>query len=228
VKTQGSLLGENAAVVLLFSLVASGQIRLRRIDGWQRIAAVLGRLTSVAAYSLGAGVQMSRTVMMAILSVATVGLAVSYTITGSAQSSSGREDEEAIKKVIMEMTEGFNKHDAKAATRMYTPDADLITVRGERYKGAAEMEKGLAAIFATRAKNAVLQTLSVSVRSIRPDVALAHVTNELSGLVSPDGQQLPAHQELSLRVLVKENGTWRVAAFHNTMLRPFGAPAGSK
>ena len=29
------------------------------------------------------------------------------------------EDREAIKKVIVEMSEGFNKHDAAAATRMY-------------------------------------------------------------------------------------------------------------
>ncbi len=32
-KTQGSLLTEDAALVLLFSLVASGQIKLRKIDG---------------------------------------------------------------------------------------------------------------------------------------------------------------------------------------------------
>src|SRR5262245_11257880 len=49
VKTQGSLPGENAALVLLFSLVASGQIKLRRIDGWQKIAAVLSQHTVVAA-----------------------------------------------------------------------------------------------------------------------------------------------------------------------------------
>jgi hypothetical protein len=42
VKTQGSLPTEDAAVVLLFSLVASGQIRLRRIDGWQKIATCSG------------------------------------------------------------------------------------------------------------------------------------------------------------------------------------------
>jgi len=41
VKTQGSLPTEDAALVLLFSLVASGQIRLRRIDGWRKIATVL-------------------------------------------------------------------------------------------------------------------------------------------------------------------------------------------
>jgi putative transposase len=49
VKTQGSLPSEDAAVVLLFSLVATGQIKLRRIDGWQKIATVLSQNTSVAA-----------------------------------------------------------------------------------------------------------------------------------------------------------------------------------
>jgi putative transposase len=41
VKTQGSLPSEDAALVLLFGLVASGQIRLRRVDGWRQIPAVL-------------------------------------------------------------------------------------------------------------------------------------------------------------------------------------------
>jgi putative transposase len=49
VKTQGSLPGEDAAVVLLFSLVVSGQIKLRRIDGWRKIAAVLRQPPAAAA-----------------------------------------------------------------------------------------------------------------------------------------------------------------------------------
>ena len=49
VKTQGSLPGEDAAVVLLFSLVASGQVKLRKIDGWQKIGSVLSRRTVEAA-----------------------------------------------------------------------------------------------------------------------------------------------------------------------------------
>jgi hypothetical protein len=40
------------AVVLLFSLLASGQIRLRRIDGWQKIATVLRQQTPRAADDL--------------------------------------------------------------------------------------------------------------------------------------------------------------------------------
>ena len=48
-KTQGSLPSDDAALVLLFSLVASGQIKLRRIDGWRKIATVLSQHPTVAA-----------------------------------------------------------------------------------------------------------------------------------------------------------------------------------
>lgn len=41
VKTQGALPTEDAALVLLVGLVVSGQIRLRRIDGWRQIPAML-------------------------------------------------------------------------------------------------------------------------------------------------------------------------------------------
>ena len=65
-------------------------------------------------------------------------------------------------------------------------------------------------IFKTRAKNATLRTEDVKIRFIRPDVAITHVTNELSGLVTPDGQTLSPQKELSMRVFVKEggNGEW--------------------
>jgi hypothetical protein len=49
VKTQGSLPTEAAALVLLFSLVASEQIKLRKIDGWQKIGAMLNQHRAVAA-----------------------------------------------------------------------------------------------------------------------------------------------------------------------------------
>jgi putative transposase len=48
VKTQGSLPTEDAALILLFSLGVSGQIKLRRIDGWRKIATVLRERTVAA------------------------------------------------------------------------------------------------------------------------------------------------------------------------------------
>ena len=139
--------------------------------------------------------------------------------------SSQHGDEEAIRRVIVEMTDAFNRHDANAATAMYRPDADLVTVRGERYKGSDGMRNGLAGIFATRARHATLRTLGITVRFLGPDVAIAHVLNELSGLVSARGEPLPAHEELSLRVFVRDGELWSVAAFHNTLVRPFSPEA---
>jgi putative transposase len=49
VKTQGALPTEDAALVLLFGLVVSGQIRLRRLDGWRQIPAVLSQRPRTAA-----------------------------------------------------------------------------------------------------------------------------------------------------------------------------------
>jgi uncharacterized protein (TIGR02246 family) len=131
-----------------------------------------------------------------------------------------RADEEAIRKIIADMTDASSKGDAKAATRMYAADADFVTGRGDRFTGATEIEQRLAAIFTTRGAEVRVKTLNVTVRFIRPDVAVAHVTNELRGLVGSDGHQLPAQQELSIRVFTKDDATWRVAAFHNTVVKP--------
>jgi uncharacterized protein (TIGR02246 family) len=140
---------------------------------------------------------------------------------GAAQttSSGARDDEDAIRAVMAATTDAFSRHDAKAWAKFCTPDAQLVTVRGESMKGIAEIEQGLTTIFQTRGRNVTLKTVEVAVRFIRPDVALAHVTNELSGLASPQGQTLPPHQELSIRVLVKDQGVWRITAFHNTILQ---------
>ena len=155
-----------------------------------------------------------------IISVATVvGIGVSL-LARNAQAPSDRADEDAIKAVINSTTDAFNNHDPRAWLRLATADAELITARGEVMHGAAEIEKGLTALFQGRNKNASVKTLGIRLRLIRPDVALAHVTNEISGVVDASGQTLPPSRELSFRILVKDQGVWRMTAFHNTVVQP--------
>ena len=144
-----------------------------------------------------------------------------FLVVGCKQSNSKGKDEQTIRNIILQMTESFNKHDAKAATQMYTSNADFVNVRGDKYTGAEEIQQKLAAILSTRAKEATLKTLNTTIRFVNPELAIAHVSNELSGLVDSAGLKLPSHQELSIRVFIKEKGNWRVTAFHNTMIRPF-------
>ena len=140
-------------------------------------------------------------------------------IGAQTSSSDAGADEDSVKAVIAATTEAFSRHDAKAWVKFCTPDAQLVTVRGESMKGVAAIEKGLTTIFQARGRNVTLKTRDVAVRFVRPDVALAHVINDLSGLVSPEGKTLPSHQELSIRVLVKDQGVWRITAFHNTIVQ---------
>ena len=72
----------------------------------------------------------------------------------AAQQVGTNEDEAAIRKVIVEMTDGFNNHDGKAAARMYTSDARFVSVRGDMMNGQPGIEKGLSEILSSRAKNA--------------------------------------------------------------------------
>ena len=154
-----------------------------------------------------------------VVLLASLGIFAATDVAAQTSISDARNDEDSIKAVMAATTDAFSRHDAKAWVTFCTPDAQLVTVRGESMKGVAAIEKGLTTIFQTRGRNVTLTTLAVAVRFIRPDVALAHVTNELSGLVSPEGQTLPPHQELSIRVLVKDQGVWRITAFHNTIVQ---------
>jgi uncharacterized protein (TIGR02246 family) len=133
-----------------------------------------------------------------------------------AQNSGAPEDEAAIRAIIDKMTDAFNKHDAKASSQFYAPDADFVNVAGRSARGPAEIEKFGAAAHSTRLKEATIKTLNVTIRFIRPDVAIVHKTHEMSGFLGPDGTKVPPYQELGLWVFEKENGVWLVASFQNT------------
>ena len=74
-----------------------------------------------------------------------VGVGVSRA-TGIAKSVENPTEVDAIKVLMVQTTESFNRHDAKAWARFCTPDAQLVTVRGESMKGISEIEKGLATV----------------------------------------------------------------------------------
>jgi uncharacterized protein (TIGR02246 family) len=140
----------------------------------------------------------------------------SGTSQGHAQNSGTPEDEASIRAIIVKITDAFNGHDAKAGSQFYAPDADFVNVAGQLTIGPAEIEKFGAAAHATRLKEATIKTLNVTIRFIRPDVAIVRETHEMSGFRGPDGAKVPPYQETSLRVFEKENGNWLVATFQNT------------
>jgi uncharacterized protein (TIGR02246 family) len=142
-------------------------------------------------------------------------------VTGTSAARAQRDtagDEAEILAVMARGADAFNRHDAAAAAAVYASDADLVNVRGDHLKGSTEIERGLARAFATRYKDARMKRGEVSIRFLRPDVALAYVINEI-GATGEDGAAT-VHRELGLRVFVKDGGAWRIAALHNTPIVP--------
>ncbi|WP_046862804.1 hypothetical protein [Microvirga massiliensis] len=64
-------------------------------------------------------------------SASLVGMALSlwWPVTVNGQDSPS--DEAEIRRLVSEMTDRFNHHDAAAYMRLYTPDADFVSARGE-------------------------------------------------------------------------------------------------
>jgi len=115
-------------------------------------------------------------------------------------------DEKALRQLHREFVAVYNKGDAKAVAPFYTPDADFVGIRGDTYRGRAEIEKRTANIFA-QSKGAKLKSPFGSLRFITPDVAIADRSEELT----PPAQGGPGRIHATV-VYVKRDGKWLQAS----------------
>jgi uncharacterized protein (TIGR02246 family) len=127
-------------------------------------------------------------------------------------------DESAIRKSIEDTIAAFNTRKASAILQVYTQNLDVVTTRGEHLRERDDLAGRLQGLFSRPDFSLQQRLVDLTIRFVRDDVALAHVEIEMSGAVSASGEPQPPHRELSLRVYVQEEGTWRVTAFHNTVM----------
>ncbi len=165
---------------------------------------------------------MEQILILAILTIAALGTADGHMSTARSQGHTSGDDEKAIEAVIAEMTAAFNQR--LPVTSLFTDDADYVNVQGMWLKGAAQIERGRKQRFETALKDARIKVLDVQIRFLKPDVAIAHVTHEIEGMLDSSEKKLPPHRELNIRVFVKQGGRWRVTAFQNTTIAA-GAPS---
>lgn len=126
-------------------------------------------------------------------------------------------DEEEIRKFILRGIERFNKHEVQpTGVAAFTPDADFVNVEGMWMRGAQEINRVHTKASTTWLKDAKITLIELTVRFVRPDVVIVRQLHEMTGSQSPSGENLPPHKQLSIRVLVKENGKWMTTAFQNT------------
>ena len=101
----------------------------------------------------------------------------------------------------------WNSHDMKAFERLFTEDADWVTTYDTRDEGRASIVADLRAAHESWAKTATVVSSKVSVRLLRPDVAIVH----FNALTSVGNERPPAGRTM-LFVGVKQADGWRITA----------------
>ena len=119
--------------------------------------------------------------------------------------------ERAVRKVVTDYVETWNRHDPKSHVQLYSEDVDFVTAVGALHKGRAENEANGVAIFNGQFKDAHLVVKSVSVRFLRPDVAVAHLFHE-----NIFGGGAQKHIAVLTFILTKHGDQWLIDVGQNT------------
>lgn len=128
-------------------------------------------------------------------------------------------DVAAVRAVVLQQADAWNRHDAAAYSALFTADCDVVNIVGWWWKSRAEMQAKLTRAFSSVFRESTLTFDGVSVKFLTPEVAVAHATWRMTGMHMPPGIPPPDHGIQTL-VLTRHDGTWRIAEFQNTLSKP--------
>jgi uncharacterized protein (TIGR02246 family) len=128
-------------------------------------------------------------------------------------------DEAAIQQLLSELVDAWNRGDAQAYGARYRADGTFTNVNGAFYVGRDEFNRRHEEVLGGYLRGTTLALTTKELRFIRPDVAAVDIDTSLFGVqAQPPGVQAAPDGTLHtclLLVLVKEGGTWWIAAYHN-------------
>jgi uncharacterized protein (TIGR02246 family) len=131
-------------------------------------------------------------------------------------------DEAAIRRIVQNETATWNTGDAVGYSRDFAPTGTFTNIRGQYFEGYPAFLKQHQVIFDGMFKNSTLKQDVVSLRFIRPDVAVVETLTSVTSKQSPPGvarDESGAFHTRLLQVLAKDRGVWKVVVYHNTDLK---------
>ncbi|HLO07446.1 MAG TPA: SgcJ/EcaC family oxidoreductase [Terriglobales bacterium] len=141
-----------------------------------------------------------------------------------ARAQSGLSDSRAIEALVAELTDAWNRGDARAFSARFAADGSFTNVLGIVAYGREIFELRHAEIFRTIYQGSVLQQSIGRLYFIRPDVAVVDVDAAVSGYLRlPPGVQAANDGALRAKlqlVVTREDSEWWIAAFHNVDVKP--------
>lgn len=131
---------------------------------------------------------------------------------------------EEIRRLLDRQMDAWNQGDAAAYAEAASEEIWFTNILGQTRTGRREFLERHAEIFAGIFRGSRLEQETMRLRLLAPDVAMVESAVRLTGFralppgiaPAPDGA---LHTRL-LQVLVRQEGRWRVAAYHNVAVSP--------
>lgn len=184
------------------------------VGGIGLVCVYRGRRAFVTQSLSGACTMKRRTVLVALALIAVSHLAVA---------ADRATDEKAIRQVVKVYETLWNTHDMSTFGDLFTDDAEWVNVVGHVWRGKADIKKAHQFVHETNFKNRNMQLDNMTVRFIRPDVAVSIVRWTLDGFEAPDGRQFPKGPNVATLVFVKQSGNWLISSGENVTVDPVAA-----
>lgn len=128
-------------------------------------------------------------------------------------------DETMIQQLLDELVDAWNRGDTEAYGARFLADATFTNVNGMFHDSREEFNRRHEDIFRGALKGTTITLAARKVRFIRPDIAIVDADCGVFGAtVQPPGVRAGADGALRtclLLVLVKQSGSWWIAAYHN-------------
>ena len=133
-------------------------------------------------------------------------------------------DETAVRNIIQEEIAAWNAGDAVAFARHFGADGTFTNILGQFFTGREAFTERHDFIFKGIYRATTMKQDVVSLKFVRPDVAVVETLTAVTGIQKPSpGMSLDTKGRLRsrlLQVMVKDGGEWKIVTYHNTDVRP--------
>ena len=149
-----------------------------------------------------------------------LGVLVLRDVTGQDKGEGRVMDEAAIRKVLADYVEAWNKHDMNAWGQLFTDDVDYVNRGGGWWKSNEENVEGHKLIHDMLVRQKQKMTYKSDVEKItflKPDIAIAQAKWEWPGFTLPSGEEVTDFRGIITMVMVKQDGRWLIRALQNTV-----------
>ena len=145
-------------------------------------------------------------------------------LAGAIAAAQSKPDTDSIRKILDDEISTWNQGDANGYAKHFAGDGTFTNVRGMFFTGQQAFRDRHEVIFKGPMQGTKLQIQVVSLRFLKPDVAICESLSWVSDFKSPPPNlYLDAKGRLRtrlLQVLEKRSGEWQIVVYHNIDMKP--------